>query len=163
MKSSKENKEKATFAMGCFWQPDILFSKLPGVTKAVVGYTGGLEKYKNPNYQEVCSGKTGHAEAIEIEFNPKKTSYKELLEIFWKRHNPTTMNRQGPDVGSQYRSAIFYHNEKQKSLALETKSEAQKKFKNPIVTEIKKATQFYPAEDYHQKYLEKRGLESCHV
>ncbi len=154
-------KEKATFALGCFWQPDILFSKIKGVIKTTVGYTGG--KTKNPSYEEVCTGKTGHAEAIEIEFDSEKISYKDLLKIFWRNHNPTTFNRQGPDVGSQYRSEIFYHTEEQKKLALESKQEEQKNHENPIVTQIEKSKEFYPAEEYHQKYLEKRGIDSCHI
>lgn len=156
--------EKATFAMGCFWQPDILFSKARGVKKAVVGYIGGNEKkFPAPTYEQVCNLETGYAEAVEIEFNPKQTSYEELLSLFWRNHNPTTLNRQGPDVGSQYRSEIFYHSEEQRKEAEKSKKEFQKTLSKPIVTAISKAGKFFPAEEYHQKYLEKRGLESCHI
>lgn len=151
-------KETAFFAMGCFWQPDILFSKVPGVIETIVGYIGGDENYyPNPTYKQICSGDTGYAEAVKIIFDSKKTSYKKLLDIFWSSHNPTTLNRQGPDVGAQYRSAIFYVSESQKKEAEESKKEKQKTLKNKIVTEITKAANFFPAEDYHQKYLEKRG------
>lgn len=155
---------KATFAMGCFWQPDVLFAKLPGVVKTTVGYIGGDEKkFPRPTYEQVCTGRTGYAEAIQIEFDEKKVSYEELLKIFWSNHNPTTLNQQGPDVGEQYRSAVFYHDAKQRALAEKMKAVAQKKWNKPIVTEIIKAATFFPAEDYHQKYLQKRGLESCHI
>jgi peptide-methionine (S)-S-oxide reductase len=156
-------KNQATFAMGCFWQPDKLFSDLIGVIKTTVGYTGG--KMPNPTYEQVCSGKTGHAEAVEIEYDPEKISYTELLDIFWKNHNPTSLNRQGPDVGEQYRSAIFYHDEEQKAAAEASVKELKDsgKFDRPIVTQIIQATTFYPAEEYHQKYLLKRGLESCSI
>jgi len=153
--------ETAMFAMGCFWSPQVLFDKLNGVKKTQVGYSGG--KIKNPSYEQVCSGETGHAEVIKIWFDPKIISYKKLLDIFWSNHNPTTLNKQGPDVGDQYRSAIFYYNKKQKKEIIETKDKIQKKWDNPIVTEIGKAKAFYKAEDYHQKYLEKRGLQTCHV
>ena len=154
-------KEKATFAMGCFWTPDLLFSKKKGVISVKVGYTSGLPIYKNPTYEQVSYGSTGYAEGVEIVFNPKKISYKELLDIFWNNHNPTTLNRQGFDIGHQYRSAIFYHNEQQRSIALKSKKEFQKKIDKTIVTEIIKAKEFYPAEEYHQKYLEKRGQKTC--
>mgnify|MGYP001589358413 CR=1 FL=1 len=157
-------KETAVFAMGCFWQPDSLFSKIPGVIETAVGYIGGNEEYyPKPTYNQVCSGDTGYAEAVKIIFDSKKISYKKLLEIFWNNHNPTTLNRQGPDVGAQYRSAIFYTTEKQKKEAEESKKEKQKTLKNKIVTEITKASTFFPAEEYHQKYLEKRGLASCRI
>ena len=151
---------KATFAAGCFWGIELAFSKVKGVISTSVGYTGG--NLKNPNYQVVCAGRTGHAEAVEIEFDPEKVSYKELLDIFWKIHDPTSLNRQGFDVGTQYRSAIFYHDEQQQKLAQESKEELEKsgKYNNPVVTEITKAATFYPAEDYHQKYLEKRGHQA---
>ena len=150
--------------MGCFWQPDVVFSKFPGVLKTTVGYMGGDEKkFPNPTYEQVCTNKTGYAEVIQIEFDEKKISNSGLLKIFWNNHNPTTLNRQGNDVGSQYRSAIFYHDGKQKDEAEKSKKEIQKNFSKPIVTEITKAGKFFPAEDYHQKYLEKRGLESCHI
>ena len=157
------NTQKATFAMGCFWQPDILFGNLKGVTATTVGYTGGhVEK---PSYEQVCTGQTGHAEAVEIQFNPDEISYDKLLDVFWQNHNPTTMNRQGPDIGEQYRSAIFYHDASQKTTAEKTKQQLQAsgKWPKPIVTEITEASVFYPAEDYHQKYLAKRGLASCHI
>jgi peptide-methionine (S)-S-oxide reductase len=154
--------EKATLAMGCFWSPDLLFSKTNGIISVKVGYTGGIVKFKTPTYEKVCSGSTNHAEAVEIIFDPKKITYKEILELFWTNHNPTTINRQGLDIGNQYRSSIFYHNEKQRSLALESKKQYQKKLKKEIVTEIVKAKDFYPAEDYHQKYLEKRGQKTCY-
>ena len=155
--------EKATFAMGCFWSPQLLFDKIPGVLKTVVGFMGGREIFKAPSYKIVCTGITHHAEIVQIEFDSKKISYKKLLDIFWQNHNPTTKNRQGFDIGSQYRSVIFYHNAKQKKEAEKSKEENQKNFDRPIVTEIVKASEFYPAEDYHQKYLEKRGMQSCHI
>lgn len=156
--------KKATFAMGCFWQPDVLFSKVPGIFKTTVGYMGGDEKkFPHPTYEQVCSDKTGYAEAIQIIFEDTKVSYKELLEIFWNNHNPTTPNRQGPDVGSQYRSAIFYHDSGQKLLAEKTKKEIQQRFSKLVVTEITKAATFFPAEEHHQNYLQKKGLESCRI
>lgn len=164
--------EKATFGMGCFWSPQLLFDKLPGVKKTEVGYMGGDEKeYPNPTYKQVCTNLTGYAEVTQITFDSKKLSYQDLLKVFWENHNPTTKNRQGLDMGTQYRSVIFYHNEKQKALAEKTKKEQQKIWSKKktlfgtkkVVTEIKKASAFYPAEDYHQDYLKKRGLESCHI
>ena len=155
--------EKATFAAGCFWGVEYNFSKLPGVVSTLVGYTGGDDKnYPNPNYEQVCSGKTGYAEVIEIKFDTKKISYEKLLEAFWKMHDPTSLNRQGLDVGTQYKSAIFYHNPSQKSLAIKSKKVLQKKLGNEkIVTEIVKATKFYHAEEYYQKYIEKTGRKVC--
>lgn len=156
------NMEKATFAAGCFWGVEELFRTLPGVISTKVGYTGG--NVKNPSYELVCTDTTNHTEAIEIEFDPIKISYETLLAKFWSCHNPTTTNRQGPDIGSQYRSAIFYHNPNQQELAENTKLAESKKWPNPIVTEIIPATTFYDAEEYHQKYLAKRGLNpSCHI
>ncbi len=154
--------EIATFAAGCFWGVEEFFRKVDGVVETLVGYTGG--QTKDPTYQQVCSDKTGHAEAIQIKFDPEKISYQKLLDIFWQNHNPTTFNRQGPDVGSQYRSAIFYHNDEQKHLAEQSQADLEKsqKYKEKIVTEITPATEFYPAEDYHQKYIKKQGFESCH-
>jgi len=154
----------AIFAAGCFWNPELYFSKLPGVVKTRVGYIDGDPKIKKPTYEQVCSHATGFAEAVEVTFNPKKISYKKLLEGFWKIHDSTQMNRQGPDIGDQYRSAIYYTTEEQKveidfSLKVEQKKLGSKK----IVTQIKSAPQFFPAEEYHQKYLEKRGMKSCHV
>lgn len=153
--------EKATFAAGCFWHVEELFRQLPGVIATRVGYTGGSTV--NPTYSQVCSDATGHAEALEIEFDPAKISYRELLTIFWNNHNPTSWNRQGPDVGSQYRSAIFFHSPEQQALAEETKKELADsgKFKQEIVTQILPADVFYEAEDYHQQYLAKRGKTHC--
>ncbi len=153
--------EKATFAAGCFWGVEAKFRKLGGVVSTQVGYTGGHKE--NPTYEEVCSDLTNHAEAVEITYNPEKISYKELLNVFWSIHNPTTLNRQGFDVGSQYRSAIFYHNENQQKLAIESKKELEKsgKFDKPIFTEITPAFHFWSAEEYHQQYYEKTGRSGC--
>ena len=145
--------EKATFAAGCFWHVEEVFSKVKGVLGTKVGYTGGKEK--NPSYERVCSDETGHAEAIEITYDPRIVSYEELLDIFWKIHDPTQINRQGPDIGKQYRTAIFYHNEKQKKSAEESKKERQREFNNKIATEIVPIKDFYKAEEYHQRYMEK--------
>ena len=147
--------KKATFGTGCFWHPQEVFDKLKGVEKTEVGFIGGKD-YKELSYENVCSGTTGHAEVVQIIFNPKIISYEKMLEIFWKEHDPTMRNRQGLDIGDQYRSVIFYHNEKQKRIALLSKREQQKNFKNKIVTKIKKAGKFYKAEEYHQKYFEKK-------
>lgn len=157
--------KKATFAMGCFWQPDYIFSKIEGVIKTRVGYTGCNSRFISPSYEQVCSGTTGCAEAIEITFNPKIISYQELLDLFWQKHDPTQENGQGPDIGEQYRSAIFYHDTEQKRLAEKSREKWSKRLKdksNKIVTEISPALDFYPAEDYHQKYLDKTG-RSCHI
>lgn len=154
--------EKATFACGCFWGVQAALDRVKGVVKTTVGYTGGhLDK---PTYEDVCTGRTGHAEAIEVEFDPKGTTYEKLLETFFSSHDPTQVNRQGPDAGSQYRSAIFYHDEAQKKAALKAKDalEKPKKYSKPIATEVVKASAFYPAEEHHQKYLEKRGQFVCH-
>ena len=142
--------EKATFAAGCFWGVQATFDKIKGVVKTSVGYTDG--NLKNPSYENVCSGSTEHAESILIEFNPKTISYEKLIKTFWDIHNPTTKDKQGFNFGSQYRSAIFYYNQKQKEIALKSMKEIQKKYKNKIVTEIKKASKFYPAEGDRQKY-----------
>ena len=154
---------KATFAAGCFWGVEDAFRQVRGVTSATVGYTGGTKA--NPSYKDVCTGATGHAEAVEVEFDPAEVSYLELLATFWKSHDPTTMNRQGPDVGTQYRSAIFFHDAEQEAAARDSKSTLEKAgiFKRPIVTEIKPASPFYRAEEYHQQYFEKQGIRSCHV
>ncbi|WP_320052703.1 peptide-methionine (S)-S-oxide reductase MsrA [uncultured Acetobacteroides sp.] len=146
--------EVATFGQGCFWCAEAIFKELNGVTKVESGYSGGT--IANPTYKEVCSGQTGHAEVIQITFDPSKISYDELLEVFWKTHNPTTLNRQGNDIGTQYRSVIFYHNEEQKRLAEAYKKKLadEKIWDNPIVTEISLYTKFYKAEDYHQNYYE---------
>ena len=152
--------EKATFAAGCFWGVEEAFTHLKGVKKTVVGYTGGHAK--NPTYEEVCSHNTGHAETVQVTFDPKKISFKQLLSKFWEIHNPTTLNRQGPDIGNNYRSAIFYHSDEQKKEAEESKDELNKsgKFDNPIVTEITPAGPFYKAEEYHQKYYHKNDIAS---
>ena len=149
--------EKATFAAGCFWGVEEAFRQVKGVVSTAVGYTGG--SFNNPRYEDVCSGKTGHAEAMEIEYDPSRVSYDELLTVFWENHDPTTLNRQGPDIGTQYRSAIFFHTPEQKAAAIASKENLQKsgRYKNPISTEITPASQFYRAEDYHQQYFEKRG------
>lgn len=150
--------EKATFGAGCFWGVEAAFRKVKGVVSTTVGYAGG--SFKNPTYKDVCSGKTGHAEVVQVEYDPSKVSYQELLEVFWQIHDPTTLNRQGPDLGTQYRSAIFFHNPEQEAAAIASKETCQKgaRFKNPIVTEIMPATTFYRAEDYHQQYFEKCGI-----
>ena len=153
--------EKATFAAGCFWHVEAAFRQVKGVVSTSVGYAGG--KSKKPSYFKVCTGLTGHAESVEIIFDPKKVSYKELLKVFWNIHDPTTLNRQGLDIGTQYRSAIFFHNAKQEKEAKSSKQKLQKssKHKRDIVTEIKPTSKFYKAEEYHQKYLEKKGKTSC--
>ena len=150
--------ETATFAAGCFWGVEETFRKTKGVTSTMVGYTGG--KMKNPTYEDVCSDETGHAEAVQIEFDPKKIPYEKLLDIFWQNHDPTQLNRQGPDFGSQYRSAIFYHDEKQKEAAIKSKEilEKSKKYSKPIATEIMPAKDFYKAEEYHQRYKQKQSF-----
>jgi len=157
------NYQKATFAAGCFWGVEAAFRKVPGVVSTVVGYTGGHKE--KPTYRQVCSGRTGHAEAVQVRYDPTKVSYEQLLEVFWGIHDPTTLNRQGPDVGSQYRSAIFYHNEKQRAAAEALKKRLEKsgKFNKPIVTEIVPAAKFYRAEEYHQRYFEKHGGVACHL
>ena len=152
-------KEIAIFGAGCFWHVEYSFKNLPGIISTRVGYTGGEKK--NPTYEEVSSGKTGHAESVEITFDSKKITYEQLLSNFWMIHDSTTLNKQGKDIGTNYRSVIFYMNEKQKRIAEESKKEFQKKIKKPIVTKIEKAETFYPAEEYHQKYFEKNGAESC--
>jgi peptide-methionine (S)-S-oxide reductase len=151
--NTSQNLEIATFGSGCFWCTEAIFERLKGIEKVVSGYSGG--HVKNPSYKEVCTGTTGHAEVTQIYFDPAIISYKELLDIFWQIHDPTTLNRQGNDVGTQYRSVIFYHNEKQKSIAEESKRniEISGAFKNPIVTEILPLINFYVAEDYHQDYF----------
>jgi peptide-methionine (S)-S-oxide reductase len=154
---------KATFAAGCFWGVEEAFRHVEGVTATTVGYTGGTKK--SPSYKDVCTGNTGHAEAVEVAFDPALVSYPELLAAFWQSHDPTTLNRQGPDVGTQYRSAIFYHDAEQEAAARDSKATLEKSgtFKRPIVTQIVPASEFYRAEDYHQQYLEKQGLRSCHL
>jgi peptide-methionine (S)-S-oxide reductase len=154
---------KATFAAGCFWGVEATFRQLPGVTSTRVGYTGG--NYANPTYHDVCTDRTGHAEAVEVDYDPAKLSYEELLNVFWENHDPTQLNRQGPDSGSQYRSAIFFHSPEQEAAAKASKDALARsgRFSKPVVTQIVPATTFYEAEDYHQQYLEKRGLASCHI
>ncbi len=154
---------KATFAAGCFWGVEDTFRQVKGVLSTTVGYTGGTAK--NPTYKEVCTGRTGHAEAVELEFDPAKVSYEQLLSVFWKAHDPTTLNRQGPDVGTQYRSAIFFHDAAQEAAARASKAALEKAgtFKKPIVTEISPAPEFYRAEEYHQQYFEKQGIRACHM
>ena len=145
----------ATFAAGCFWGIERSFRQVNGVTDAEVGYTGGSTK--NPTYEDVCTGRTGHAEAVRVEFDPAQISYEELLEVFWRIHDPTQLNRQGPDIGSQYRSAIFFHDEEQERAARASKEKLEQSgaASRPIVTEIVPATEFWRAEDYHQRYLDK--------
>jgi peptide-methionine (S)-S-oxide reductase len=153
--------EKATFAAGCFWGVEATFRATPGVLSTRVGYTGG--EVEKPTYKQVCTDRTGHAEAVEVTFDPAKVSYETLLKIFWENHDPTTLNRQGPDWGSQYRSAIFFHSPEQEKAARASVAEAQQSHKRPIVTQIVPAVAFWEAEDYHQQYLEKRGMASCHI
>ncbi|MCB0826123.1 MAG: peptide-methionine (S)-S-oxide reductase MsrA [Armatimonadetes bacterium] len=155
------NLERAIFAGGCFWGTEFHFRTVKGVTATAVGYTGGHKE--NPTYKEVCYTNTGHAEGVMLEFDPKVVSYRELVDQFWEIHNPTTKNRQGPDIGSQYRSAIYTLNDEQMKVALQSKKEAAKMFSAPIVTEIVKASPFYMAEDYHQQYAEKTGKASCPI
>ena len=155
--------EKATFAAGCFWGVEYLFSNIKGVLKTTVGYTGGT--IKGPTYHQVCTGNTGHAETVEILFDPTIISYEELLHIFFNNHDPTTPNRQGVDVGSQYRSAIFYHSQNQLEMAKSVINSLEKTnlFSQPIITQIVEATQFFNAEEYHQKYFEKNGMKGCFI
>ena len=155
--------EKATFGAGCFWGVEVAFRKVPGVADAAVGYLGGT--MANPSYKDVCTGRTGHAEVVEVTYDPSRVKYEDLLNVFWTSHDPTTLNRQGPDRGTQYRSAIFYHNDAQRVAAIASKGhwEVSEKFGRPIVTEITPASTFYKAEEYHQRYLEKQGLASCHI
>ena len=154
---------KATFAEGCFWGVEANFRRVLGVESAESGYTGG--KTVNPSYEDVCTGRTGHAEAVEIKYDPARVRYEDLLEVFWASHDPTTPNRQGPDVGTQYRSAIFFHDAEQEAAARASKERQEKsgRFKRPIVTEIVAAGPFYKAEEYHQKYFEKHGLHGCGI
>ena len=155
--------ETATFAAGCFWGVEAAFRQVQGVTSTVVGYTGGT--FRDPSYKDVCTGKTGHAEAVQVSYDPSRVSYDDLLAVFWENHDPTTMNRQGPDVGSQYRSAIFFHTPEQQAAAVTSKGrlEASGRLVGPVVTEIVQASEFYRAEEYHQQYLEKRGQAHCRI
>ena len=158
----QEKYEKTILAAGCFWGVEYVFNQFPGIIKTKVGYTGG--SMKNPSYEEVCSSTTGHAEALYIEFDPKKISYSKILEIFFKCHDPTTMNRQGPDVGPQYRSVIFYFSDKQKKEAESFKEKYEKTIGKKVITTIEKAQEFYDAESYHQKYYDKKGsVPYCHI
>lgn len=154
--------EMATFGAGCFWGIEAAFRRVPGVVDAVVGYSGG--HMENPTYKDVCTDETGHAEVVQVTFDPGKVSYEQLLEAFWQMHDPTQVNRQGPDFGSQYRTAIFFHSPEQEAAAKKSKAalDASGKFRRPVATEITPARAFYRAEEYHQKYLEKRGATSCH-
>ena len=155
--------EIATFGAGCFWGVEAAFRRVPGVLDAVSGYSGGHTE--NPSYKDVCSDRTGHAEVVQVTFDPSKVTYEQLLDIFWKIHDPTQVNRQGPDFGTQYRTAIFYHSPEQEVAARKSKQalEASGKLRRPIATEITPASPFWRAEEYHQRYLERRGAESCHI
>ena len=152
----------ASFAAGCFWGVEVAFRQIDGVNATTVGYSGG--DTTNPTYKEVCTDTTGHAEVVQVEYDPDKVSYETLLDLFWSNHDPTQLNRQGPDVGTQYRSAIYYHDDEQKAAATASKDKLESSGRGrAIVTEITRAQEFYPAEDYHQQYLEKRGLASCTI
>jgi peptide-methionine (S)-S-oxide reductase len=155
--------ELATFAAGCFWGVEVKFRMIPGVLDAAVGYSNGHTE--NPTYKDVCTDTTGHAEVVQVTFDPAKLSYETLVDAFWQMHDPTQMNRQGPDFGKQYRSAIFTHSPEQEAIAKKSKAalEASKQFSKPIATEITPAGTFYRAEEYHQRYLEKRGMAACHL
>lgn len=155
--------EKAMFGAGCFWGVEAAFRQIPGVVDAAVGYAGG--KTADPTYRDVCSDETGHAEVVEVTYDPARVSYDDLLAVFWANHDPTQLNRQGPDVGTQYRSAIFFHTPAQQDAATASKAALEKsgRYRRPVVTEITPAPTFWRAEDYHQRYLEKRGLASCKV
>jgi peptide-methionine (S)-S-oxide reductase len=153
--------EKATFGAGCFWGVEVAFRNIPGVVDTAVGYEGG--SVANPSYEDVCTHTTGHAEVVEVDFDPDEVSYQELLDAFWELHDPTQLNRQGPDVGSQYRSVVFFHTPEQEEAALESRARAQARFDRPIVTQVVPAQEFWRAEDYHQQYLVKRGLATCRI
>jgi peptide-methionine (S)-S-oxide reductase len=159
----QNTREKATFAAGCFWGVEATFRQIKGVLETSVGYTGGTTE--NPSYKDVCTDRTGHAEAVQVIYDPTRVSYEDLLNVFWENHDPTQLNRQGPDVGTQYRSAIFFHSPEQEQAALASKEKLAEsgRFKRPIVTQIVPASDYFLAEDYHQQYLEKRGLSSCHI
>ncbi|MEO8189457.1 MAG: peptide-methionine (S)-S-oxide reductase MsrA [Acidobacteriota bacterium] len=154
---------KATFGAGCFWGVEAAFRQVPGVLSTAVGYSGG--NLQDPTYRDVCGGRTGHAEVVDVEYDPARVSYDRLLDVFWENHDPTTLNRQGPDVGEQYRSAVFFHDAEQEEAARASKEKLEKsgRYRRPVVTEITPAAQFWRAEDYHQQYLEKRGLASCKI
>jgi peptide-methionine (S)-S-oxide reductase len=158
-----EATQKATFAAGCFWGVEAAFRQVPGVLETAVGYTGG--SLANPTYEDVCTDRTGHAEAVEVTFDPSRVTYDDLLNLFWENHDPTQRNRQGPDIGTQYRSAIFFHDPSQREAATASRDRLEKsgRFRRPIATEIVPAATFWRAEDYHQRYLEKRGLATCKI
>jgi peptide-methionine (S)-S-oxide reductase len=151
--------KKATFGAGCFWGVEAAFRQIEGVESTRVGYAGG--RLENPTYEDVCSHRTGHAEVVEVTYDDEHVSYDDLLEVFWRRHDPTQRNRQGWDIGDQYRSVVFFHDEEQREAAERSKESEQPRYRKPIVTEIEAAPTFYDAEDYHQQYLEKRGRSSC--
>jgi peptide-methionine (S)-S-oxide reductase len=155
--------EKATFGGGCFWGVEDAFRQVPGVTATTVGYEGGT--LPEPTYRDVCSHTTGHAEVVEVDYDPSRVTYEQLLGVFWDVHDPTQLNRQGPDIGDQYRSVIFYHTPEQRAAAEASKEQLERsgKYRRPIVTQIVPAATFYRAEEYHQQYLEKQGLSSCHL
>jgi peptide-methionine (S)-S-oxide reductase len=153
--------KKATFGAGCFWGVEAAFRRLEGVRATAVGYAGGATA--NPTYEQVCSHRTGHAEVVEVAYDPERIPYEQLLAVFWSEHDPTQLNRQGPDIGDQYRSAIFVHDPEQRAAAEASRDRIQARLPAPVVTQIEDAPMFWPAEDYHQQYLEKRGLASCHV
>jgi peptide-methionine (S)-S-oxide reductase len=154
---------RAMFGAGCFWGVEAAFRQMKGVTDAAAGYSGGT--LKDPTYRDVCSGRTGHAEVVQVEYDPSQVSYEQLLDVFWENHDPTQLNRQGPDVGTQYRSVIFFYTPEQEAAARASKERLQSsgRYRRPIVTEILPAGEFYRAEEYHQRYLEKRGLAHCHI
>ena len=153
------NLKKATFGAGCFWGVEAAFRQLDGVTKTEAGYEGGT--LENPTYEDVCSHTTGHAEVVEVTYDPERVSYEELLDVFWAKHDPTQLNRQGWDIGDQYRSVIFFHDSEQQEVATQSKAQQQSRHRNPVVTLVEPAQTFYAAEDYHQQYLEKRGRSTC--
>lgn len=155
------SREKATFGAGCFWGVEHIYRQIPGVIEAYSGYAGGASE--RPTYRDICTGTTGHAEVVEVTYDPSKVTYARLAEVFFKMHDPTTLNRQGPDVGTQYRSVIFYHSEAQRLEAERAKAAAQPRFRSPIVTTIEPAPVFWMAEAYHQRYIERTGHPSCHV
>lgn len=155
--------QKATFGAGCFWGVEAVFRQVKGVVSTAVGYLGGW--MKDPTYKDVCTDKTGHAEVVQVDFDPAQVPYDDLLQVFWECHDPTQLNRQGPDFATQYRSAIVYHTPEQQAAAIASKERLQRagRYTRPIVTEVTPASEFYRAEEYHQRYLEKRGLSSCHI
>ena len=161
MENATKTTQTATFGAGCFWGVEAAFRAIPGVVETAVGYAGGATE--RPTYEQVCTDRTVHAEVVQVEFDPERASYDELLDVFWQNHDPTQLNRQGPDVGSQYRSAVFTHGAEQEAAARASLERARGGFTRPIVTQIEPAPPFWAAEDYHQRYLEKRGLSSCTV